>query len=110
MSIAVELDELVEFISSNHGNDGYVITIGEDGRPRLAHVRVTADGTRLRVELGRGGTLNAEARPAVTILFPAPAEGDMSLIVDGDATVERAGDAATVVISPTWAVRHRPAP
>ena len=110
MSMAVPLDQLAEFIAANHGCDGYVITIAEDGRPRLAHVNVATADNQLRVQLGDGGTLNAEARSQLTVLFPAPAAGEMSLIVDGDAIVDRTADQAIVIITPTWAVRHRPAP
>jgi hypothetical protein len=62
----------------------------------------------LRFDAGGGRACrNATARPQVTIVFPpAPHADGMSLVVDGDATVD--GDLVDVV--PTWAVLHRPAP
>jgi len=110
MSIAVPLDELAEFIAAHHGPTGYVITLAPDGRPRLAHVRVSADRDRLTVQLGPGGTANVEARPAVTVLFPASSPESMSLIVDGEGRVDSESSDPTVIMTPTWAVRHRPAP
>ncbi len=109
VSIPVELDDLAAVIASEFGSAGYAITIAPDGRPRIAHVEVTGEGRNLRFRLGPGGTRNAAERPGITILFAAPAEGEMSLIVDGQATVGE-GDEPVVAVEATWGVRHRAVP
>ena len=110
MSIAVELAELA-LVSAAHGPAAYVLTVGDDGRPRVIHVavEVAADGA-ITAEVGRGAAANAIARPDVCVLWPPAADG-YSLIADGAAFVEgepRPG--ARVTIRVTSAVRHRPAP
>jgi len=105
----VELDDLAAVIASEFGSAGYAITIAPDGRPRIAHVEVTGEGRNLRFRLGPGGTKNAVERPDLTILFAAPAEGEMSLIVDGRATVGEAAE-PEVALEATWGVRHRAVP
>jgi hypothetical protein len=109
VSISVELDDLADVIAAEFGSAGYVITIAPDGRPRIAHVAVSGEGRNLRFRLGPGGTKNATERPELTVLFAGPAEGEMSLIVDGQATVGR-GDEPEVELEATWGVRHRAVP
>jgi hypothetical protein len=60
----------------------------------------------LRFAAGGRTCRQAVARPAVSVVFPPTADDAFSLVVDGDAVV----DGTTVVVTPTWAVRHRPAP
>lgn len=96
--------------AAEHGPAAYVLTVGDDGRPRVIHVAVdvAADGT-IGAEIGRGAAANAIARPDVCVLWPPAADG-YSLIADGAAVVEgepRPG--ARVTIRVTSAVRHRPA-
>ncbi len=105
----MELDDLAALIASEFGSAGYAITIAPDGRPRIAHVAVIGEGRNLRFRLGPGGTKNAVERPELTVLFAAPAEGEMSLIVDGLATVDD-GDEPEVALEATWGVRHRAVP
>ena len=104
MSIAVPLESLPDELSRR--GFGYLLTTGDDGRPHaVALVPEVGEGT-LRFRAGGRTCANASARAAVSIIFP-PIDGDgFSLLVDGDAVVE--GD--VVVLAPTWAVRHRPAP
>ncbi len=87
---------------------GYLLTVTDDGRPRLLALRPQVTGDVLRFDAGGGGTCrNAAARPNVSIVFP-PAEhsNGFSLVVDGEASVD--GDA--IDVRPTSAVLHRPAP
>lgn len=110
MSVAVELAELVS-IAAAHGPAAYVLTTGEDYRPRVIHVAVdvAADGT-ITAAVGRGAAANAAARPNVCVLWPPAADG-YSLIADGAATVEgEPGPETRITIRVTSAVRHRPAP
>jgi hypothetical protein len=51
----------------------------------------------------------------VSIVFPPTATDEFSRLVDGDARLEPAPDGRgtgemLVIVTPTWAVRHRPAP
>jgi hypothetical protein len=68
---------------------------------------VRADGHELRAEVGHRTAENASARPTVSLVFPPAGADRFSLVVDGTATVE--ADGTTVVVTATWAVRHRPA-
>ena len=104
MSIAVALDDLAAEIATR--GFAYLLTTADDSRPHaVALVPVVADGT-LRFDAGRGTCANARARSAVTVVFPPTADDAFSLVIDGDATV----DDSTVVVRPTSAIRHRPAP
>lgn len=105
MSIPVGLDELPE-VAAGYGDTPFVITVGDDGRPHLAQLRVAWRGTSFDVVPGRRGASNVAARPTVVVLWPPVEPGGMSLIVDGDAHLD--GDA--VVVTPTGAVKHRAAP
>ncbi len=108
MSIAVELDELRAKIDEFH-TDPFLLTVTDDGRAHSVAVSVRWDGDELVVPGGRTSRSNARARTLVALLWPPPARGEFSLIVDG--TVARVDDdAEVVVIEPTRAVLHRPAP
>ena len=91
---------------------GYLLTVTDDGRPHLLALTpsVHGDGADrlLRFDAGGGKACrNAAARPMVSVVFPPSARSDgMSLVVDGQATVD--GD--LVDVAPTWAVLHRKAP
>jgi hypothetical protein len=56
--------------------------------------------------VGPGARANVVARPDVSLLWPPVAIDGMSLIVDGRARL----DGEVIVVTPTWAVLHRPAP
>lgn len=103
MSIPVQLGELAEALAAFPW--GYLVTVGDDGRPRFLAVPTRIESGCLVVEAGRSGRANAAARPGVSMVFPPAAPHAFSLIVDGDARVE--GD--VVRITPAWAVLHRPA-
>jgi hypothetical protein len=68
-------------------------------------VPVRGGGHALAPGAGRRTSHNVEASGASTLLWPAPAGEPYSLIVDGDARVER--ERGQVVIRPTRAVLHR---
>jgi hypothetical protein len=103
MSIAVPLDELEARLDDFPW--GYLVTVRDDGRAQsLAVPTQYVDGALIAV-VGARAAANAAARPNVTLLFPGPTGRDMSLIVDGDATLED----EQIRITPTWAVMHRPA-
>ena len=110
MSFAVEPQDLAS-VAADHGPTAFVLTVGDDGRTRIIHVRVDIDGRgAIRALVGRGAAANAVARPDVVVLW-SPADDGFSLIADGVATVdgEPRGD-TPITIEVFSAVRHRPAP
>lgn len=110
MSIAVPLDQLAEEI--RRWGFCYLVTVSEGERPHLLALHPEVVGSsgdlHLRFEAGGGRACrNATERPEVTLVFPpVPHSEGMSLLIDGAATV----DDGTIDVTPTWAVRHRPAP
>ena len=102
MSIAVALEELAGKVAEYPWC--YLVTTGEE-RPHLLAVKPTAVEGGLRCETGHSSRANVVRNPLVVLLFP-PAELDgMSMIVDGEGEVNGDG----IVVTPTWAVLHRPA-
>ena len=103
MSIKVPLDE-VGAEASLYGF-AYLLTSATP-RPRVLAVWVESDGETLVMEVSVGTAARIADQPEVTLVWP-PAEADgMSLIVDGDGTVE----GNTLRVRPINAVLHRPAP
>jgi hypothetical protein len=108
MSIPVGLDELRARIEE-FPTDAYLLTVSDDERSHSVAVGLRWDGDWIVVDAGRTTCANAGARPLVALLWPPPERGGFTLIVD--ATVVRVdGDAGEVVLEPTRAVLHRPAP
>ena len=110
VSIEVPIPQLFDEI--DEWGFGYLLTVSDGERPHLLALRPVASGNGdervLRFDAGGGRACrNAAVRPSVTIVFPPnPTSEGMSLVVDGDATV----DGAHVDVRPTWAVLHRAAP
>ena len=106
MSIPVTLPDLPAALARYRF--AYLLTSnGAEGAPHAVAVTpVWADGA-LRVEgLGRRTQANLQARPAVALVWPPADAADYSLIVDGQAAL--AGE--VLLVTPTRAVLHRPAP
>jgi hypothetical protein len=103
VSVAVELDALPEQIA-RFGRRAFLVTNSSDGPPHLASVVVTFEGDDLAMGAGRKTRANAASRPAVTLMWTAPAETEHCLIVDGTA---HDADAETFLVSPTSAILHR---
>jgi len=101
VSIPVSLDRLREEIA-DRGSAAYLVTVGGSG-PHVVSLRIGWDGDALAAGAGDRTASNVAANPAVTLLWPAPAFEDFSLLVDGTATAQD----GTVVITPTRAVLHR---
>ena len=110
MSLAVEPRDLAS-VAAEHGPTAFVLTVGDDGRTRIIHVRVEVDSRgAIRAVVGRGAAANAVARPDVVVLW-APAADGFSLIADGIASVDGEPRPDTpITIEVFSAVRHRPAP
>jgi hypothetical protein len=105
MSISVALDELRE-VAQKQMPFAYLLTVTDDGTAHAVALAISIGDGVLTCEAGKTSCANASARPRVSLLWPPREPGDYSLIVDGDAAT--AG--STVTITPTRAVRHRPAP
>jgi hypothetical protein len=105
MSIAVELDELRE-VARGQMPFAYLLTVTDEGTAHAVALSIDIGDGVLTCEAGKTSCANASARPRVSLLWPPAEPGDYSLIVDGDAAV----DGSVVRITPTRAVRHRPAP
>lgn len=105
MSIEVPLAELAGEIE-RYGSAAYLITVNEQSRVHIVHTDVHHDGTSLRGGIGKTSARNIGLHRNVTLLWPPFAPGELSLLVDGEASVD--GDGSLAVV-PTWAVRHRPA-
>jgi len=102
VSIAVALEDLTDKLAEYPWC--YLVTSGEE-RPHLLAVKPTAAGSGLRCETGRSSRANVAKNPLVVMVFPPREMDGMSLLVDGHAEVDGDG----LVVTPTWAVLHRPA-
>lgn len=102
MSIAVALEELPAKIAEYPWC--YLVTSGDE-RPHLLAVKPVAVQAGLRCETGHSSRANVVRNPLVVLLFPPTEVDGMSMIVDGEGSVDGDG----VVVKPTWAVLHRPA-
>jgi hypothetical protein len=105
MSIAVDLHELHD-TAALQAPFAYLLTVSDDGRPHAVAIRPEVGTEVVTFEAGTRSCANATARPDVSLLWPPLTHDDYSLIVDGQASV----DGSTVQLTPTRAVRHRPAP
>ena len=105
MSIAVPVEDLAGALAGRPY--AYFLTVSDDGRPHaVAVVPELRDGV-LVLAVGRRTAANAVARPTgVSLVWPPVELGGYSLIADGAAEVR--GD--TVLVRPSKAVLHRPAP
>jgi hypothetical protein len=104
MSIGVPLDDLGDEMG-RYGPTAFVLTTSDDGRPHISHVAVTHEDGSLWCTVGKRSTANVGACSAIAILWP-PTDDGFSLIVDADAAV----DGSRLRLTPTRAVKHRPAP
>jgi len=109
MSVPVPLEKLRAALAER-GGGAYLLTVADDARPHAVHVPVSWDGEALAAGVGKRTAANAAARSSVSLLYPVRSEGDYSLIVDGTARVAADGDSRRLLITPTKAVLHRPAP
>lgn len=107
MSVVVDLSALTEHLEG-FGPVAYLVSVAENGAPHVVSVSPELDGDRIRTGAGRRTAANLAARPAVTLLWPAPPGAGYGLIVDGEAEVHPGGDGGgSLEIRPTGAVLHR---
>lgn len=109
MSHAVDPGQLAE-VAAPYGETPFLLYATERGSARANHVRaVPQPGSAEVLITGFGrGVLNAIERDAMlSLLWPSPTEGELSLIADGTGEVT---DEHNLVLTVTSAVLHRPAP
>lgn len=105
MSIVVTPEELGEALT--RFGYAFLVSVGEDGRPKIVSVNVAlAGGTLIVTDTGRGARANVAARPGVTLVWPPADPRDLSLILDGEASL--LPDA--IAVPAGRAILHRPAP
>jgi hypothetical protein len=109
VSIPVPLERLRAAIAERGGR-AYVLTVSNDGTPHAVHAPVRWEGEVLSADVGRRTAANVDARPAASLLYPVRSDEDYSLIVDGTATVASGDGGRRLLVTPTRAVLHRPAP
>jgi pyridoxamine 5'-phosphate oxidase-like protein len=90
-----------------YGPVAHLVTVSAEGVPHVVSVRVERRDGDLVVGVGRHTAANAAARPAVTLLWAAPAGRHYSLIVDGTARSLSGTTAPILAVTPTRAVLHR---
>ncbi len=110
MSVPVGLDQLRDAVGG-FDRDPYLVTVDPDGRPRGVAVSVRWRGDVLVMAPGARTRRNAADRPLVSLLWPPPAPGGYTLIVDARVEPDDAGSDpdALLVVRPTSGVLHRPA-
>ena len=109
MTTTVFLDDL-EAAMRQRGSVAFVLTVGDTGAPHVVQAEVVIDAGRLVATIGARTVSNARSRPHVTVLWPSRHLADYSLIVDAVETVGSAATEAQLLLSPTRAILHRPAP
>ena len=102
MTVPVALEQL-RFEADKYGDNPYLVTVSDDGRPHPVSVRVSWEDDDLVLTCGARSRSNASTRPDVTLLWPAIEDGGFSLIVDGSASVS----AGQIAIRPVSAMLHR---
>jgi hypothetical protein len=106
MSVPVPLEELPQAVE-RFGLNPYIVTVGEDGRPRATSVTVKWHKDLLMIGAGKRTAANVTANEQVALLWPAPVPGEHALIVDGWAAVYDSPETNLVVfIQPGKAVLH----
>ena len=103
MSIPVKMEDLARTLEDF--DTAYLLTVG-DGGVKVVCVVVQPDGQALRIPTGSRGTArNLERNAAGTVMCPPRAAKGMTLIVDGELSVDGEG----FLMRPTGAILHRPA-
>jgi hypothetical protein len=103
VSIAVALEEIASKLVDYPWC--YLVTTGDE-RSHVMAVRPKVVDDGLRFETGRSSRANVIRNPLVVLTFPSAQPDGMTMLVDGEARVDGDG----VIVTPTWAVLHRPAP
>lgn len=97
-------------VAAKYGPAAYVLTTGDDSRTRVTHSAVRVVAGAVDCVLGGRAAANALARPGISVLWAATEAEPMSLIADGVAKLEEAGEDGSFSIRIESAVLHRAAP
>lgn len=110
MSVPVPVEELAETVA-RYGYATMLLTVNSEPRSHATNVIVTVDGATVTCGVGRKTTRNLVEHPLVSFMWSPIEEGGYTLIADGEAIVEPAGDdeGGTATITITKAILHRPA-
>lgn len=107
MTSTVDFDRLAEKLV---GYDyAYLITVDGENRPHPVPVMPVLRGDTVQIGAlgGRRSRANLARTGDVTVMWPPPAPGGYTVIVDGTAQVSAAGELASVTITPSRAVLIR---
>lgn len=101
MSIPVDVADLAPTLASF--GPAFLLTVSGDGRVKVVSTRPVLDDGLLVVHApGRGSLANVGLNAQVTLLWPAPEPGGLSLLVDGTAAAHSDG----LRVRPSGAVLH----
>jgi hypothetical protein len=103
----VPLDTL-ESVAATLGPTAYAVVSDAPGPPRITHVFPAFSGSTITFGLGRRSVELLGREHQLGLLWPATEQEAMSLIVDAE--VGDVFEDGRVRVTPTSAVRHRPAP
>ena len=107
MSMEVPVDTL-QSVASDYGPTAYAVVSDPTGGPRITHVMPNFAGGSITIGVGRRSISLLEQHGQLGLLWPATPDQTMSLIVDAE--VDQFLEDGQVRVTPTSAVRHRPAP
>jgi len=88
----------------------YILTVSDRGTLHVVHAEVTIGSEGLIAQVGERTALHDRRRPCVSLLYPCRGAADYSLIVDAVASAVRTPERSWLLLTPTRAVLHRPAP
>lgn len=109
VSIKVDIDELGPELE-RYGTAAFVLSSSGEGRPHVIELRVKLVDGKLVGSPGRSCARNVQARPELSVLWPAFEAGGLSLIVDGTGEITTEGDTSVLTVTPSGGVLHRAAP
>jgi len=101
--------ETLAQILAQRGPEAFLSTVGDKG-VHTSHVTIDSlEGDRLTLSVSRGVARNIRIEPQVSLLWPAPARADYSLIINASAEVEDESSKFRAATLKIWkAVLHRP--
>jgi Pyridoxamine 5'-phosphate oxidase len=108
--MSVQMVRDLRALVAERGPGVYLVTVSEQGGPHTVYTTARWEDGAVVAEAGTTTAANAAVRPIVSLLFPVRADGDYSLIVDGQATLEAGAGGARLRIKPAKAVLHRQGP
>ena len=112
MSIPVDVPDL-RARTADYGW-AYLVTVSASPPAHVVPINPVWQGDALAMLVGRRTAANVSAADTVPLCYPSMEEGGYSLIIDGSARVELvdadAKETHVVVMTPTAATLHRPAP